>query len=116
MSAKETVLAYVKAVNASPTESRALLADNFKYKGPTFSADTADEFMAMLGESAMEAELTTDVVIAEGNTVAHIGVLTLRAPVELVIRTCEIFVVENGLITFSELFFDTAKMSAGPGK
>lgn len=116
MSAKETVLAYVEAVNTGPAESRALLADNFKYTGPTFSAESADQFMAMLGESSMEATLTTDSIHADGPVVTHQGTLTLTHPVQSVIRTCEIFEVADGKLVASNLYFDTNQMSAGPGK
>ena len=116
MRATDTVLAYVEAVNTGPDASRALLADDFKYTGPTFSAGSADEFMAMLGESSMEATLTTDSIHADGNVVTHQGTLTLTHPVESVIRTCEVYTVDNGKIVASNLYFDTNQMAAGPGK
>lgn len=116
MSAKETVLAYVDAVNTGPEASRALLADNFRYTGPTFSANSADEFMAMLGESAMEVTLAADSVDEAGSVVTLQATLTLTKPVESVIRVCEVFTVADGKISSSNLYFDTNQMAVGPGK
>lgn len=114
MNARETVLAYVEAVNHGPERSRQLLADDFSYQGPTFSAESADAFIEQLGSTAVDAHLRTEQLFESGSTVTHIGTLTLKHPVDATIRCCEVFEVKSGKIVRSQLFFDSRDLPQGP--
>lgn len=93
-------------------KARALLTDDFTFKGPVMEASSADDMMAKLSAFGCDYESEVRGMIADGDRVAVNFTCTFRAPFQGVFDMCEWFTVRGGKIAASELFYDATNMPA----
>ncbi|MBI3479301.1 MAG: nuclear transport factor 2 family protein [Nitrosomonadales bacterium] len=92
---------------------RAVLSDDFSFRGPMMQFDEPDAFTKMMISFPFEATASGSRFIVDGNNVAHIFRWDVSAPAKAEIPMCEILTVAKGKIQRSELFFDTKLFPSG---
>ena len=84
---------------------REVLAEDFTFKGPLMSFDSADAFVEAIGKMPFEATVEGSRFVADGNRVAHAFLWRMTAPAKADIPMCEFFEVSGAKIRSAELFY-----------
>lgn len=96
---------YEAATKRDSRALRALLSDDFRFRGPIASFDDPDDYVEHL--VGFDGWVDGSRYIADGDRVAHLFVLHLNAPAETAIPMCDVFTFDGGLIKEQELFTDS---------
>ena len=91
---------------------RAILADNFTFKGVKSCFDSPDAFVAGISRISHEGVVVNSRYIVDGNNIAHVFTWRLTAPVNADIPMCEVFEVIGQQLKSSVLFYDSRAFPA----
>ncbi len=106
----DIVRAYLKAFDdRDMATARSLVRDDFKFAGAIMTANSADEFFAMVSNMPAGTKMVTKRMLADGNHVVHEFDFVFSAPSGVSVPMCEIIDLDGEKITAINLYFDTAK-------
>lgn len=110
----ESVNTYYEAFGRKDWKKvRAVLAEDFTFKGPLMSFNSAEAFIEAVGNLPFEATVEGSRFIAEGNRVAHAFLWKMTAPAKVDIPMCEVFELLGAKIRSAELFYDARLFPTG---
>jgi ketosteroid isomerase-like protein len=114
----EVVKAYFKQFFSGParhSEVRHLLADDFKFRDPLMSADSADEYVSKLQSFGDVIDMHVDVkhVVGDGDVVA--ALVDFNGPAGKIAYS-EWFIFRNGKIAALQVIYDPRPFLESPKK
>lgn len=116
-SSREIVQRYYDAFdNHDFAAARALMHDQFQFRGPMMEASSPEELLGKM--QAFECAFTNHVVrmVEDGSTVAVLFDCAFTHPFAATIRMSEWFTVEDDKLVASTLVYDTRQMPAMPAE
>lgn len=109
-----TVTAFYTAMGKRDARSlRAVLADDFSFRGPMMKFDSPDVFTKTMVSFPFEATASGSRFIMDGNTVVHTFLWKASDPAKVEIPMCEILTIAKDKVKSSELYFDTKLFPSG---
>jgi len=95
---------YAGAMKKDAQQMRAVLTDDFAFRGPMTSFDNPDAFIDSL--LAVDADVTASRLIVDGGRVAHLFVLDVAAPIRAKVPMCDVLQFDGNRICAIELYTD----------
>jgi len=86
---------------------RAVLADDFTFKGPMMAFNNPDAFVEGMMSMPFSADIIGSRFIADRSHVVHVFVWSMTAPTNAAIPMCEVISLRDDKVLRSELYFDT---------
>ncbi len=99
---------YTAFENHDWTATRALLQDDFHFRGPTQQADSADAFIAINQQINPDLKFSDVKMIEDGDIIMSFFTSTMTRPAQGANRCAEYVQIEGGKIKSIELIYDSA--------
>jgi ketosteroid isomerase-like protein len=110
----ETVKALNHAFTVKDAQAfRALLHDQYTFRGAMMNMDSPDEAAGMLANCPFKASHQNAQFHEAGDTVVQTFDWVVTEPIQETIRMCSVITFRDGKIFHEELFYDTAKFPEG---
>ena len=108
--------AYYQAHDAKdPAAMRAMMTDDFRFKGPAMEANSPDELLQGMAEFGCSFTNTIHHMAAAGDRVAVRFTCRFTQPASATLEMSEWLHVRDGKVCSAELFYDPAQMPTPAG-